>query len=320
MFEQERKHLSKEQQQQIIKDNEKWVTEGFGGVDMSGFPDFSKLPEEDKPSIAGDRHGFNRVDFGPSIKGLQKFVNNPGVEALERVAKETANPELANQIAEQRTSDIAYQFINANPSYVPSDGNFEAVVEKLCFMHNQLPLARIDPAQASTELYLRGLWTVENLQAAFNELVEGGALEMPEGHLYNPTPKQLRRCELLATVPGRLGEAIENYCRFRIGEDIYDSMTVAEKEDVLTDPAYRELFLEAATWAFKQIEPNVTDEAIEFIIPRLQGRYPTVAVFKAIYEQYLKRQDSQQRNELLEPFNAPPERSLDQSPGLISPP
>ncbi len=76
---------------------------------------------------------------------------------------------------------------------------------------------------------------------------------------------------LLATVPGRLGEAIENYCRFRIGEDIYDSMTVAEKEDVLTDPAYRELFLEAATWAFKQIEPNVTDEAIEIIIPRLQG-------------------------------------------------
>jgi len=44
-------------------------------------------------------------------------------------------------------------------------------------------------------------------------------------------------------------------------------MTVAEKEDVLTDPSYRELFLEAATWAFKQIEPNVTDEALEFIIP-----------------------------------------------------
>ncbi len=108
----------------------------------------------------------------------------------------------------------------------------------------------------------------------------------------------------------QLGEAIENYCRFELAKT-YDSMTVGRKKDVLTDPAYWELFLEAATWAFKQIEPNVTDEAIEFIIPRLQGRYPTVLSFKAIYEQYLKQQESQQRNELLEPFNASPERTLD---------
>ncbi len=35
-----------------------------------------------------------------------------------------------------------------------------------------------------------------------------------------------------------------------------------------------------------------------------------VLSFKAIYEQYLKQQE-QQRNELLEPFNASPERTLD---------
>ncbi len=311
IFDEERKHLSEAERQKIIKDNEKWISDGFGQLDRSGFPDFTRPPEEDKPSINGDKHGFNRVDFGPSIKGIQDFVNNPPVEVLERISKETSNPELADQIAQQRTSAIAYQFINANPSYVPSDGNFDAIVEKLCFDHNQLPLARIDSAQASIELYLLGLWTVENLQAAFNELVEGGALEMPEGYLRNLTAQQLHECELLAAT-NRLDEAIGAYLRFRIGEDICDCMTRNEIKDVLTNPAYRDLRFEAAVWGFTQIQPDavVDDAFIEFAKPYLKGRYPQASLLKTIYQQYLRQQESWQRNELLEPFNSP-ERSLD---------
>jgi hypothetical protein len=143
---------------------------------MSGFPDFNKLPEEDKPSINGDRHGFNRVDYGPSIKGLQEFCNNPPVEVLERISKETSNPELVDQIATQRTTAIAMQFINSTPEYVASDENIEAIVDKICFTYNQIALTRVDTKQAVVKLYILGLWTLENLQAAFEQLVQGGAL------------------------------------------------------------------------------------------------------------------------------------------------
>ncbi len=309
IFDEQPRHLSETERQKIIKDNEKWISDGFGRVDMSGFPDFNKLPPEEKAQ-PHDKHGFNNVDFGSSIKGIQDFVNNPPVEVLERIAKETGNAELVDQIASQRTSDIAYQFINANPSYVPSDGNFEAVVEKLCFMHNQLPLARIDPAQASTELYLLGYWTVENLQAAFNELVEGGALEMPEGYLRELTAQQRHECELLAAT-NRLPDAIAQYIKYRIGEDVCDAMSRSEQEDVLTSPAYRELLLETALWAFRQVEPSavIDDDLIEFATPYLKGRYPSVPLLKAVYAEYLKEKEDERRYGVLEPLNAAPERS-----------
>ncbi len=310
-FDDGRKHLSKEQQQQIIKDNEKWVTEGFGGVDMSGFPDFNKLPPEETAQ-PHDKHGFNNVDFGPSIKGIQDFVNNPPVEVLERIAKETGNPELANQIATQRTGDIAMQFVNSTPEYVASDDNFEAIVDRLCFANNQTVLTRLDTNQAAVELYILGYWTVENLQAAFKELVEAGSMEMPEGYLRNLTPQQLHECEFLAAT-NRLPDAIALYIKYRIGEDICDCMTPSEQKDVLTSPAYRELLLETAFWAFRQVEPSavVDDALIEFAKPYLQGRYPRVPLLKAIYEEYLKQQDSRYRDSVLEQVSPVTERNLD---------
>jgi hypothetical protein len=217
----ERKHLSKEQQQQIIKDNEKWVTEGFGRVDMSGYPDFNKLSPEDVPSINGDRHGFNRVDFGPSIKGIQDFVNNPPIEVLERISRETNDPELADRIATQRTGDIAIQFVNQNPDYVATDENYAQIVDKICFNHNQMVLTRLDATQAATELFVLGYWTLENLQTAFEELVKAGSLEMPEGTLRNLTPQQLHECHSWLSPTG---------CRMRLR---CISNTVSERISVM---------------------------------------------------------------------------------------
>jgi hypothetical protein len=204
------------------------------------------------------------------------------------------------------------QFINSTPEYVASDENFEAMVEKLYFMHSQIALTRLDTQQAVVELHLLGLWTLENLQAAFEQLVQAGALEMPEGYLRELTAQQHHECELLAAT-NRLDEAIGAYLRFRIGEDICDCMTRNEIKDVLTNPAYRDLRFEAAVWGFTQVQPDavVDDAFIEFAKPYLKGRYPQASLLKTIYQQYLKQQESQQRSELLEPFNAAPERSLD---------
>jgi hypothetical protein len=287
------------------------TTEGFGGIDMSGYPDFNKLPPEEEAQ-PHDKHGFNNVDFGPSIKGIQDFCNNPPVDVLERIAAETNNPELANQIATQRTGDIAMQFVNSTPEYVASDENFEAIVKRLCFANNQTVLTRLDTNQAAVELYILGYWTVENLQAAFNELVQDSALEMPEGTLRNLSPQQLNECELLA-VTNRLPDAIATYIKYRIGEDICDAMSQQEQKDVLTSPAYRDLLFETAVWAFTQVEPSVVinDEMMEFAKPYLKGRYPSVPLLKAVYAEYLKQVEDERRYGVISPSTPVTQENLD---------
>ena len=108
-------------------------------------------------------------------------------------------------------------------------------------------------------------------------------------------------------VTNRLPDAIALYIKYRIGEDICDAMSQLEQKDVLVNPAYRELLLETAIWAFTQVEPNavVDDELIEFATPYLKGRYPNVPLLKAIYAEYLKQKEDERRYGVLNPAPTP---------------
>jgi hypothetical protein len=135
---------------------------------------------------------------------------------------------------------------------------------------------------------------------------------MPEGYLRELTAQQHHECELLAAT-NRLPDAIATYIKYRIGEDICDAMSRREQEDVLTNPAYRELLLETAFWAFRQVESNavVDDELIEFAKPYLKGRYPSVPLLKAVCAEFVKQQDSRYRDSVLEQVSPVTERNLD---------
>ncbi len=101
----------------------------FGQLDLSGLPDLNHPPAEDKVELQ-DRHGFNRIDKSGlaginQLKDLLKdLLANPPREVVEELARETGNPELISQLADERATEVAHEFRRRNPGYMKSDANW----------------------------------------------------------------------------------------------------------------------------------------------------------------------------------------------------
>lgn len=89
----------------------------FGQLDLSGSPDLTHPINE--TFKLQDRHGFNRVDESglAGIHQLKELLANPPREVVEELARETGNPELTAQLADERATEIAHEFRRRNPGY-----------------------------------------------------------------------------------------------------------------------------------------------------------------------------------------------------------
>jgi hypothetical protein len=148
----------------------------FGQLDLSGFPDLNNpLPDTFE---LHDRHGFNRVDDAglAGINQLKDLLANPPRDVLEEVAKETNNPELISELAQERAEQVALEFRRRNPGYLKCDANWRSMIETLA--HNFLDEDDLEAEEAQELLITGGYFTVENLIAAFRALTESERLSI----------------------------------------------------------------------------------------------------------------------------------------------
>lgn len=242
--------LTEEQKAKIIaQESAAFLDPNFGQLDLSGSPSLQPLPD-DKFS-ASDKDGLNNVVVsGTNL--LKQFAENPDTESLDRIASETGNSELASQLAEERASRVAKEFVNQNPQYVQSVANFEAVVSYLLKKHlNQSLRTYTDADEASIALLNAGFWNLAELTAAFKSLLRVGQLEVEAG-----VAKALSESERLHVISlcksGQLEDAVSQYLSYSYPNAERDW---ADVTSFLSDPHTVEVRNSACRFAWYHSRP-----------------------------------------------------------------
>ena len=122
--------LTPHQQKRIIEQESAWIDSAFGGLDLSAYPVLNPVPNEDfhDPRFARD---YRDTPFSRSAADLRKFLRNPDSEALQRAGNEIGNEDLLEEVRDRRGGEIAHAFKQQTPDYLPSDRNYENIVELL---------------------------------------------------------------------------------------------------------------------------------------------------------------------------------------------
>jgi hypothetical protein len=259
---------------------------GFGQLDLSGFPDLTH-PQTETFELQ-DRHGFNRVDESglAGINQLKELLAHPPREVVEELARETGNPKLISELADERAEEVVHEFRRRNPDYLRSDSNWRCIVETMA--HNLLGEDDMDPNEAQDLLIENGHWTLTNLEAAYKALDRVGALEYPANQSRPLTEAQRLRAEQLAANGDVLGGIVE-YVKGRISEDAADQVafTLADPLAFTTDPAMRPILEEACwfCWEAYRKDYSPSTERRQFLQDYCGGRFVTVALLDAAWEE-----------------------------------
>jgi hypothetical protein len=290
----------------ISEETARFMDGNFGQLDLSGSPDLQHPPAEDKFELQ-DRHGFNRVDESglAGINHLKELLANPPREVVEELARETGNPELTAQLADERATEIAHEFRRRNPGYMKSDANWRYIVEAMA--HNLLGEDDLETEEAQDLLISGGYWTLENLTAAFKALDRIGALEYPANHSRPLKEAQRLRAEQLAANGDVLGGIVE-YVKGRISEEAgYEvAFTLADPLAFTTDPKMRPILEEACwfCWEAYRKDYSPSPERRRFLRDYCGGRFVTVALLDAAWEECKQAERDATRSGLLSQIDA----------------
>jgi hypothetical protein len=258
----------------------------FGQLDISGSPDFNHPPAD--TFELQDRHGFNRVDDAglAGINQLKDLLANPPREVMEELAKETNNPDLIAELADERAEQVAHEFRRRTPGYLKCDANWRSMIETLA--HNFLGEDDLEAEEAQELLITGGHFTVENLTAAFRALDRVGALEYPPNHARPLKEAQRLRAAQLAANGEVLGGIVE-YVKGRIGEDAAFEVAFSLEDplDFTTNPKNRPVLEEACyfCWEHYRKDYSPTNARRRFLRDYCAGRFVTVALLDAAWEE-----------------------------------
>ncbi len=278
----------------------RFMDDAFGQLDLSGSPDLNH-PQTEIFELQ-DRHGFNRVDESglAGINQLKELLANPPREVVEELARETGNPELAAQLADERASEVAKEFRQRNPDYLKCDANWRSIVESMT--HNLLGEDNLDGDEAQDLLVSQGHWTLSNLEAAYKALDRVGALEYPANRSRPLNATQRLRAEQLAANGEVLGGIVE-YVKGRIGEEAADEVafTLADPLAFTTDPQMRPILEEACwfCWEAYRKDYSPSPERRRFMHDYCGGRFVTVSLLDAAWDDCKHAEQHAMRSSLL---------------------
>ena len=285
----------------ITEETARFMDTNFGQLDLSGSPDLNHPSAEQKFELQ-DQHGFNRVDESglAGINRLKDLLANPPREVVEELARETGNPELTAQLADERATEIAHEFRRRNPGYMKSDANWRYIVEQMA--HSLLGEDDLETEEAQDLLINGGYWTLENLTAAYKALDRIGALEYPANHSRPLKEAQRLRAEQLAANGDVLGGIVE-YIKGRISEEAgYEvAFTLADPLAFTTDPKMRPILEEACwfCWEAYRKDYSPSPERRRFLRDYCGGRFVTVALLDAAWDECKRAERDAARSELL---------------------
>ena len=218
---------------------------------------------------------------------------------MEELARETGNPELAAQLADERASDIAKEFCRRNPDYLKCDANWRSIVETMA--HNCLGEDNMDADEAQDILINQGYWTVAHLEAAYKALDQVGALEYPANHPRPLKASQRLRAEQLAANGDVLGGIVE-YVKGRISENAgYEvAFTLADPLAFTADPELRPILEEACyfCWEAYRKDFSPSPERRRFMRDYCAGRFVTVSFLDAAWEECKRAEQDAMRSSL----------------------
>jgi hypothetical protein len=83
---------------------------------------------------------------------------------VEELARETGNPELVAQLADERASEVAKEFRRRSPDYLKCDSNWRSIVEVMA--RDLLGEDHLDADEAQDLLVSQRQWTLPNPASA----------------------------------------------------------------------------------------------------------------------------------------------------------
>lgn len=270
----------------IAEETSRFMDGAFGQLDLSGSPDLNH-PQTETFELQ-DRYGFNRVDESglAGINQLKELLANPPREVIEEIAKETQNPDLISELANERAEEVAHEFRRRNPGYLKCDGNWRSIVETLA--HNFLDEDDLEAEDAQELLIANGHWTLSNLTAAYKALDRVGALEYPANHARPLKEGQRLRAEQLSANGDVLGGIVE-YVKGRISEEAgYEvAFTLEDPLAFTADPEMRPILEEACwfCWEAYRKDYSPSAERRRFLRDYCGGRFVTVALLDAAWKE-----------------------------------
>jgi hypothetical protein len=128
------------EQRAIIAKESAWLNENFGQLDLTAFPALNELPPEQTRDDGRFAKDWRDAALSTSPRALRQFVSDPDGEARERVGAETNNEGFRDEVRQRKGETIAQQFKRANPSYIPTQNNYQTIAATLSF--NTLSAAR----------------------------------------------------------------------------------------------------------------------------------------------------------------------------------
>jgi hypothetical protein len=289
----------------------------FGSLDLSGSPDLNH-PVDDTFELQ-DRHGFNRVDDAglAGINQLKELLANPPREVMEELAKETNNPKLISELADERAAEVANEFRRRNPGYLKCDANWRSMMETLA--HNFLGEDDLDAEDAQDLLISGGFFTLDNLTAAFRALDRAGALEYPANHSRPLKETQRLRAAQLASNGDVLGGIVE-YVEGRISEEAgYEvAFTLEDPLAFTADPKNQPILEEACLFCWEHYRRDYSPSPARrrFLREYCAGRFVTVALLDAAWEECKRVERDATRSALFGQTENEPTPRVNDTPNL----
>jgi hypothetical protein len=262
--------LTPDQQRAIIARESAWIEDGqFAPLDLSGFPSLNELPPEKGRDDDRFSKAYGDTALSRSATALRQFVLDPDAETLEQVGEEIGYQGFRDEVRQRKGESVVQRFKAACPGYLPTDANYQAMVETLGF--NALSPADQEGTvdeQVAALIDLK-FWTVGNLVSTFNALTAEGLLEVPMG-----TARQLSAAERLRVTrlaqAGRVDEAIGAYMRAALDDE-------EPGMELVNDPAYREVCDDAVRYVFAAVTNDYVPSA------EREAYHPTALCRSAYY-------------------------------------
>jgi hypothetical protein len=291
--------LTPEQQRTIIDRESLWVDQSFGQLDLSAFPALAPPPPEEQHD---DRFAKSWADGGlsRSARDLRAFIENPDLESLDRVGRETGIEEYAAEVRDRRSELVAQAFKRRCEHYIPTQENSDKMVETMAF--NFLPTSQ---QSGSTEelidrMAMAGKWTVENLEACYLRLRGEGLLQVAAGEARELSEAERLHVSRLA-MRGETAQAIAAYFEYALDEEL--------TMDQVNDPSYRQVCDDACLYVFEASTPDFTPtpERREYLSNFAAGRPLTLVLLQSAWESCKANEKRYERGEVLRQYEHPEE-------------